>query len=147
MLYNPAMQTTPPGPDVLPPQRFPRPLTTSGLWAVAFTLTAIAASEALLRLRLAPPLQFLVALAPVVPALLCGRAWRRASEGLDELQRRIVLDGLAFTFPGLLVLFVTADLFRKAGYLPGFAWSTFSLSVAMLALYVTGSFWSARRYH
>lgn len=116
------------------------------LWGLAFGVAARSALWFLMQHDLAAPLRVVLVLAPLVPAALCIAAGVRWLDGLDELQRRIQLNALAFVFPGLLVIALSVELVRAAGWLTGFAWSFRSLGFAMLASLSIGYLWSLQRY-
>jgi hypothetical protein len=69
----------------------------------------------LLKHRVYPPLRIVFALLPVIPALLAMWAAIRYFRGLDELQRRIQFEGLAFSFVATCVIALTWGLMQNAG--------------------------------
>lgn len=69
----------------------------------------------LLKHKIYPPLRIPFALLPLFPALLAMWAAIRYFRGLDELQRRIQLEGLAFSFLATCVLALSWALLQNAG--------------------------------
>jgi len=61
------------------------------------------------------PLRFLVAVVPVAPAALAMWAAIRYFRGLDELQRRIQSEGLAFSFLATCLIALTWGFLQNAG--------------------------------
>lgn len=92
-------------------------------------------------------LRVLLALAPVVPVALAGRAIVRFMRGSDELQRRIMLEGAAL---GALVLTMgsfSLGLLVSAGLLPMRAdLALIMILPAYSALYGVFAGLAARRY-
>jgi hypothetical protein len=87
--------------------------------------------------------RFPVALAPLIPLLLLLRAIVRFFRRLDELQRRIQLDALAFAFAGSALLTFTYGLLENVGFPRlsyGYVWSV------MGALWGIGTAVAKRRY-
>jgi hypothetical protein len=87
--------------------------------------------------------RFPVALAPLIPLLLLLRAIVRSFRRLDELQRRIQLDALAFAFAGSALLTFTYGLLENVGFPRlsyGYVWSV------MGALWGIGTAVAKRRY-
>src|SRR4030088_2558584 len=87
--------------------------------------------------------RFPVALAPLVPMLLLLRAVVRFVRGMDELQRRIQLDALAFASAGSVLLTFTYGLLENVGFPHlsyGYVWSVMS------ALWGIGTVVAKRRY-
>jgi hypothetical protein len=84
-----------------------------------------------------------VALAPILPLLLLLRAIVRFFRRLDELQRRIQLDALAFAFAGSALLTFTYGLLENVGFPRlsyGYVWSV------MGVLWGIGTAVAKRRY-
>jgi hypothetical protein len=69
----------------------------------------------LLKHQIYPQLRFLFAVMPVIPALFAMWAAIRYFRGLDELQRRIQFEGLAFSFLATCVIALTWGLLQNAG--------------------------------
>jgi hypothetical protein len=87
--------------------------------------------------------RFPVALAPVIPLLLLLRAIVRAFRRLDELQRRIQLDALAFAFAGSALLTFTYGLLENVGF-PRLSYVY--VWPVMGGLWGIGTFLAKRRY-
>jgi hypothetical protein len=101
--------------------------------------------SAVLILEAEPPLvlRYLVALLPVLPIAYGMWAYRRFLRGIDELQRRIQLDGLAFAVGGTGLLTVAWGFLELAG-LPRL--STLWVFPILVWLWGLGSALAARRY-
>ena len=76
---------------------------------------AVIVSVWLIKHRVYPSLRLLFAVLPVVPALFAMGAAIRYVRGLDELQRRIQFEGLAFSFLATCVIALTWALLQNAG--------------------------------
>jgi O-antigen/teichoic acid export membrane protein len=113
------------------------------LLSIAWALTVVAASALLVTLDLAPPLQWLLVLAPSVVAYFVLRAYLRFLRMTDEMQRRIQIEGLAVGF-GVGFAFANAYLVAEAAGAP-------PLNLAILILVMTigwgsGNFFAVKRY-
>jgi hypothetical protein len=75
----------------------------------------VIASVWLLKHQVYPSLRLLFAVSPVIPALFAMWAAIRYFRGLDELQRRIQFEGLAFSFLATCVIALTWGLLQNAG--------------------------------
>jgi hypothetical protein len=89
------------------------------------------------------PWRYAVAVLPVLPVVLVLWAVRRYVAGLDELQRRVQLEGLAFGAVGTAVLTFAYGFLEGVG-LPHLNW-TWVLPL-MFALWGLGVALAARRY-
>jgi len=69
----------------------------------------------LLKTRGHSPLRYLVAVLPVVPAAFAMWAAIRYFRSLDELQRRIQFEGIAFSFLATCLLALTWGFLQNAG--------------------------------
>ena len=67
------------------------------------------------------PLRYLYAILPVIPAAFAMRAAIRFFRGLDELQRRIQFEGLAFSFLVTCLVTLTYGFLENAGF-PNLNW-------------------------
>ena len=108
----------------------------------AFT-AMVAVSIWLLKGHEHSPLRCLVALLPVIPSAFAIRAAIRFFRGLDELQRRIQFEAMAFSFLGTCLISLNWGVLQRAG-LPhaDVVWVT----LLMLALYTIGILIACRRY-
>lgn len=61
------------------------------------------------------PLRYLYAVLPVIPSAFAMWAAIRFFRGLDELQRRIQFEGLAFSFLGTCLISLTWGFLQNAG--------------------------------
>lgn len=92
-------------------------LTASALYAVALVISVYL----LKHYNPAAPQKYLVAILPVLPALWIPAVVLRLFRELDELQRRIQLEGLAFGFTATAVLTLSYGFLQNAG-LPQVNW-------------------------
>src|SRR5580700_1950032 len=69
----------------------------------------------LIKLQVHPELKIPFALLPMIPALFAMWAAIRYFRGLDELQRRIQFEGLAFSFLATCVIALTWGFLQNAG--------------------------------
>ncbi len=90
---------------------------------VAMALYAVVLVVSLRWLHYGPdaPWKYVIAVLPVVPALWIPIAVVRLYREVDELQRRIQLEGLAFGFATTAVLTFTYGFLQNAG-LPDVSW-------------------------
>jgi hypothetical protein len=84
-----------------------------------------------------------VALLPMIPGLVIAFGVIRAILQLDELQRKILLEGLAFSFTITLTLVMSMGLLGLAGVsqLNGIY-----IACVMAVLWLVGKLWATRRY-
>jgi hypothetical protein len=89
------------------------------------------------------PLRYLLAGLPVIPSAFAMWAAIRFFRGLDELQRRIQFEGMAFSFLGMCLVSLNWGFLQNAG-LPqaDVIWVT----PVLLALWGVGSCVASRRY-
>ncbi len=133
------------------PQGAPRQTRSAGrtFWilTVAYPVTAVAASQCVLRLGLPAWLGGVLAVVPFVPGVLWIRAMLRSLRGsLDELQWKLFMESVAFIPPGLLGLAVSVDILRHAGLLLDFKWTTGTLAIATAGLFFVGGRVAGRRF-
>lgn len=95
---------------------------------------------------LRPPLCIIVALAPVPFFLFFLLAELRLMRRLDELERRIQLEALAFAFPAVLLLLWTLGLVELATPLSPADWSYRHVWAYCFAFYAIGVAIARRRY-
>ena len=84
-----------------------------------------------------------VALAPVLPALFVALSALRGIARLDELQRRIQLEALAFAFGGTAILTFSYGFLQKVGF-PNLSWLL--VWPLMAVLWALGKLVASRRY-
>ncbi len=93
------------------------------------------------------PARLPVALAPLPFFVLFLIAFIRLVRGMDELERRIQLEALAFAYPAVLVLLMTLGLLQLAGVaLSPADWSFRHVWQIGVVLYVGGMALASRRY-
>ena len=109
---------------------------------VAWALSFVGATRALRPGTLQSPTSWLVAVAPVVLGLVAVFLYLRMLRGMDELMRRVQLEGLALGF-GVGVVFVAGYGLLEFAGAPG--WGNKPLAV-MLFAWAAGSMLAVRRY-
>jgi hypothetical protein len=102
---------------------------------VSVTLINISSGSAWWRIPLA--------LAPVVPAIFAMRAYIRFVSRMDEMQRRIQFEALAFGFGSAAILSFSYGFLEMVGF-PRLSW-IFVLPL-MIAMWGIGQAIAARRY-
>ncbi|HEX2101895.1 MAG TPA: hypothetical protein VHF69_14580 [Candidatus Synoicihabitans sp.] len=115
-------------------------------WALCFPVAAVAVDQLMRHVTVPMPLEILLALVPLAPAIMFFRVQTRAWSLGDELEVHIGREALVFAFYGQIVLYVCVDLLRNAGVLPYFQWTTRSLVIALAALVLLGSAVARLRY-
>jgi len=93
------------------------PATTVLVAVFALILSIIVVSWMLKTWELGPALRFVLVLAPVTAWIFALIAYFRLIRRLDELQKRIHLEALAFAFSGLAVAMIACEYLRKAGFI------------------------------
>jgi len=98
-------------------------------------------------------LRAIIALAPIVPALLWGRIFARWIRGMDELHRRITLEVCLLATTATLFLFTALHPLDKAGVFQALGWRAsldlhtwWGTSWLMVCFYILGSKILNRRY-
>jgi hypothetical protein len=89
------------------------------------------------------PWRWAVVLAPLVPVAWVLRAVVRGMGRMDELQRRIQLEALAFAFAGGSLVTLTVGFLQIVG-LPPLPWMLVWPVYALL--WAVGGFWAQHRY-
>ena len=112
------------------------------LWGSTFAL-----SRGLLELPITSvTVRILVAVAPIPLFVWFLWIWMKGLSAMDELQRRIELEALAFAFPICVVLLMTMGLLELAIPLNPDDWSYRHIWAMMPALYYAGLWRAQRRY-
>jgi hypothetical protein len=111
---------------------------------IALILSVIVVSWLLKTQELAPALRLALALAPVAAWVFALLAYSRLIQRLDELQRRIHLEALAFAFSGLAVAMIACEYLRKAGFIS--ALKPDYVLMLMMVLWPLGYVIAWRRY-
>ena len=83
------------------------------------------------------------ALLPMVPGLWLAFGMLRVIGRLDELERKNMVDGMAFSFAGTLLLMISLGFLNLAG-VPHLDPSLIAL--IMMVLWLIGKLWSGRMY-
>jgi hypothetical protein len=93
------------------------------------------------------PARLPIALAPLPFFVLFVLAFLRLVREMDELERRVQLEALAFAYPALLLLIMTLGLLELAGVaLSPADWSFRHVWQIAVVLYVGGIALASRRY-
>jgi hypothetical protein len=103
----------------------------------------VAVSVWLIKNHAQSPLRYLFAALPVIPSGFAIWAAIRFFRGLDELQRRIQFEAIAFSFLGTCLISLNWGVLQRAG-LPAADVTWFTL--LMFALYCIGVGIGCRRY-
>ncbi len=110
-------------------------------WAPVAVVAAFVSRLLLRDPELTGPLRVAVALLPLLSGLLYVRTLWRWMRGLDEMQRRIQFEAVAFAALAMLFIALTVDLLQLGGFIGSlrFGWEgyfafTFFLWTAGLAL-------------
>jgi hypothetical protein len=89
------------------------------------------------------PLRYLFAVLPLIPSAFAIWAAIRFFRGLDELQRRIQFEAMAFSFLGTCLISLNWGILERAGLPhPDVVWVT----LLLFALYCIGIGIACRRY-
>lgn len=103
----------------------------------------VAVSVWLLRHHEHSPLSYLFAVLPVICSAFAVWAAIRFFRGLDELQRRLQFEAMAFSFLGTCLISLNWGVLEKAGLPhPDVVWIT----LLLMALYCIGLCIASRRY-
>ena len=86
--------------------------------SMAAYVVVVLGSVWLVKHRVHSPLRFLVVILPVIPAAFAMWAAIRYFRGLDELQRRIQVEGLAFSFLATCLIALSWGFLQIAGLPP-----------------------------
>lgn len=111
---------------------------------IALILSVIVVSWLLKTQELGPALRLVLVLAPVAAWIFALISYSRLIQRLDELQRRIHLEALAFAFTGLAVAMIACEYLRKAGFIT--ALKPDYVLMMMLVLWPLGYIIARRRY-
>jgi hypothetical protein len=95
---------------------------------------------------LAPPVRIGIALLPIPFFAWWLWTWMKGISEMDELERRIELEALAFAFPVALVVLMTVGLVDVARPLDPVDWSVRHIWAMMPLLYYAGLWRAKRRY-
>jgi uncharacterized membrane protein len=118
--------------------------TTMLVAVITMILSVIVVSWLLKTQEFGPALRLALALAPVAAWVFALIAYSRLIQRLDELQRRIHLEALAFAFSGLAVAMIACEYLRKAGFIS--ALKPDYVLVMMMVLWPLGYVIAWRRY-
>jgi hypothetical protein len=111
---------------------------------IAMILSVIVVSWLLKSLELGSALRLALVLAPVTAWIFALIAYFRLIQRLDELQKRIHLEALAFAFSGLAVAIIACEYLRKAGFIT--ALKPDYVLMMMMVLWPIGFVIAWRRY-
>jgi len=91
----------------------------------------------------ASPWSYVVALLPILPGLFLALGIVRMTSKIDEMERRIVLEAVAFSFIFTLILLLSFALLGLVGVpQPSNTWVVFIMAM----LLIIGKFWGNWRY-
>lgn len=115
------------------------------LWLslLAYGLVLVTSIQYVQRFKPPSPLKEILTLSPMVPGIFLIWAILRYRRSWDELQRRVEMEALIFSFV------VTAFLTFSYGFLEGVGYPRMSMLVVMpmmSALKIVGQIFAARRY-
>ena len=89
------------------------------------------------------PWQYVVALLPILPGLFLALGIVRMTSKIDEMERRIVLEAVAFSFIFTMILLLSFALLGLIGVpQPSNTWVVFIMAM----LLIIGKFWGNWRY-
>lgn len=111
---------------------------------ITLILSVIVVSWLLKTQELGPALRLALVTLPVMAWVFTLISYSRLIHHLDELQRRVHLEALAFAFSGLAVAIIACEYLRKAGFI-----STLKpdyVLMMMLILWLLGFVIAWRRY-
>ena len=91
----------------------------------------------------ASPWRFPVALLPMIPGVLIALGVVRAIMKLDELERKILLEGMAISFTCTLILVLSMGLLGMAGFAQ---LNGVYIGAVMALLWLGGKLWATRKY-
>ena len=121
-------------------KQYTKELTTA---LVIYGVMLIGSIQLLTHMVVARPWRDLIALSPMLPAAATAWVVLRELRRMDELQRRIQLEALGFSFAG------TAILTFSYGFLEGLGYprlSMFTVWPILAALWIVGLVLARRRY-
>ena len=87
--------------------------------------------------------RYLVALLPMIPGLFLAFGVVRATSKIDEMERRIILEAVAFSFIFTLILLLSFGLLGLVGVAQP---SSINIGFIMCMLLVIGKLWGNWRY-
>jgi hypothetical protein len=89
------------------------------------------------------PWRYMIALLPLIPGLFLTFGIVRVTTQIDEMERRILLEAVAFSFIFTLILLISSGLLGLVGMPQP---SPVIISAVMCFLLVIGKFWGNWRY-
>ncbi len=89
------------------------------------------------------PWRIPVALLPMLPGMVIAVGIVRAILQLDELQRKILLEGIAVSFASTLILVMSLGLLGMAGVAQP---SGIYIALFMCIVWLAGKLWATRKY-
>ena len=110
---------------------------------LVYGLVLVGSIELLQNVKIAAPWRDVIALSPMVAAIAMAWVILRELRRMDELQRRIQLEALGFSFAG------TAILTFSSGFLEGLGYprlSMFTVWPMLAVLWMVGLVLARRRY-
>jgi hypothetical protein len=89
------------------------------------------------------PWRYVVVLTPMIPGIFIALGIVRMIGQLDEMERRILLEGAAFSFALTLILMLSLGFLEAAGMEPI---SGMYVAMLMASLWIIGKLWGNWRY-
>lgn len=89
------------------------------------------------------PWRYVVALLPLIPGIFLAFGIVRVTSQIDEMERRILFEAVAFSFIFTLILLISSGLLGLVGMPQP---SPVIISAVMCFLLVIGKLWGNRRY-
>jgi hypothetical protein len=120
------------------------PIKTVLVAVITLILSVIVVTWLLKTQELSPALRLALVALPVIAWVFTLISYSRLIQHLDELQRRVHLEALAFAFSGLAVAIIACEYLRKAGFI-----STLKpdyVLMMMMILWLLGFGIARRRY-
>jgi hypothetical protein len=127
----------------LPVMQYPAHVIRRIIFSAVIFFVILLGSQWLLNQDFSQPYQFLIALAPAFPAAWLAISIASAISQLDELQRRIQLEGIAIGFGGSVIVALTYALLVQVG-IPQVSWMFVPL--LMVLLWAVGKLWTMWKY-
>ena len=118
------------------------PILPTALWIGTY----LGAMLLLKYLPLAAPLKVAIAVVPVIPFAFFIRRFLVHLRSLDELQRRVHFEALAYAFPITILLLMTLGLLQRANVIAAEKWSYEEVWLYLPLFYLIGLAVSWRRY-
>lgn len=127
----------------LPAMRYPAHVIPQIIISAVLFFIIFLGSQWMLNQEFTQPYQYLIAVAPAVPAAWLAYSIASAISQLDELQRRIQLEAIGIGFGGSVLISITYALLAQVG-VPQISWMFVPL--LMVLLWGIGKLWTMWKY-